>query len=104
IESSSLGFANPVIWGSLAAGLVLIALFVVAEWKGASPMMPLSLFRSAAFSGANALTLFLYAALAGGLFFVPLNLIQLQGYTASKAGAAMIPTVLLDRKSTRLNS
>ncbi|HXF78052.1 MAG TPA: MFS transporter [Usitatibacter sp.] len=95
IESSSLGFANPVIWGSLAAGLVLIALFVVAEWKGASPMMPLSLFRSAAFSGANALTLFLYAALAGGLFFVPLNLIQLQGYTATQAGAATIPSVLI---------
>lgn len=95
IESSTRGFAQPAIWGALAAGLVFLVLFVVVEWKGASPMMPLSLFRSAAFSGANALTLFLYAALSGGLFFVPLNLIQLQGFTATQAGAATIPSVTI---------
>ena len=42
-------------------------------------MMPLKLFRSRNFTGANLLTLFLYAALAGTLFFLPLNLIQVQG-------------------------
>ena len=95
IESSAAGFANPLIWGSLAAGATFLALFVVVEWKGASPMMPLTLFRSSAFSGTNALTLFLYAALSGGLFFVPLYLIQLQGYTATEAGAATVPSVLI---------
>src|SRR5262249_13609563 len=68
---------------------------VAVEWRSGSPMLPLSLFRSRAFSGANAITLFLYAALAGCLFFVPMNLIQLQGFSATEAGAAMIPTVLL---------
>jgi MFS family permease len=41
------------------------------------------------------LTLFLYAALGGVLFFVPLNLIQVQGYTATQAGAALVPFILL---------
>jgi MFS family permease len=57
--------------------------------------MPLSLFRSRTFSGANLLTLFLYAALAGALFFFPLNLIQVQGYSATAAGAALLPFILL---------
>jgi len=95
IESSTLGFAHPRIVGTLAAGVVLLAIFIAVEWRSASPMMPLALFRSPAFCGTNLLTLFLYAALAGGLFFVPMNLIQLHGYSATKAGAAMIPTVLL---------
>ena len=95
IESSTLGFANPRIIAALAAGAALLAAFVVVEWRSASPILPLALFRSTAFCGANLITLFLYAALAGSLFFVPMNLIQLQGFTAMEAGAAMIPTVLL---------
>jgi EmrB/QacA subfamily drug resistance transporter len=95
IESSTLGLAQPRIVVTLAAGAVLLAAFVVVEWRGASPMMPLALFRSAAFCGANVITLFLYAALAGCLFFVPMNLMQIQGFTATQAGAAMIPSVLL---------
>jgi hypothetical protein len=57
--------------------------------------MPLSLFRSRNFAGANLLTLFLYASLAGTLFFMPLNLIQVQGYTATAAGAATLPFILI---------
>ena len=95
IESSTAGFGHPLIWGALAGGVAMLAAFVIVEWKSASPMMPLALFRSPTFSGANALTLFLYAALSGGLFFVPLNLIQLQGYTALEAGAATTPSVVI---------
>jgi MFS family permease len=58
-------------------------------------MVPLNLFRSRNFSGANLLTLFLYAALSGMLFFFPLNLIQVQGYTATAAGAALLPFILI---------
>jgi len=57
--------------------------------------MPLRLFRSPTFAGANLLTLFLYAALGGLLFFLPFNLIQVQGYTATAAGAALLPFVLM---------
>src|SRR6201996_3465797 len=58
-------------------------------------MLPLQLFRSRNFTGANLLTLFLYSALSGMLFFFPLNLIQVQGYTATEAGAALLPFILL---------
>ena len=58
-------------------------------------MLPLALFRSRTFSGANLLTLFLYAALSGVLFFLPMNLVQVQGYTATQAGAALLPFILL---------
>src|SRR3989475_6370539 len=58
-------------------------------------MMPLRLFRIPTFAGANLLTLFLYAALGGLLFFLPFNVIQVQGYTATAAGAALLPFVLM---------
>jgi MFS family permease len=58
-------------------------------------MMPLSLFRSRNFSGANALTFFLYTALGGALFFLRFNLIQVQGYTPTTAGASLLPFILI---------
>src|SRR5216117_2406378 len=60
-----------------------------------APMMPTPLFRSRTFTGANLLTFLLYAALGGSLFFVPLNLIQVQGYSTTAAGAALLPLILL---------
>jgi MFS family permease len=58
-------------------------------------MMPLALFRSSNFSGANAVTLFLYTALGGALFFLPFNLIQVQGYSPTAAGASLLPFILI---------
>jgi len=95
IESSRLGFSHPAIMLTLIGGLVLTILFLIYEARTASPMLPLKLFRSRNFSGANLLTLFLYTALSGALFFLPLNLIQVQGYTATAAGAALLPFVLI---------
>jgi EmrB/QacA subfamily drug resistance transporter len=77
------------------AGALLLIAFVVVEARLVAPMMPLDLFRSRNFSGANLLTLFLYAALGGVLFFLPLNLIQVQGYSATAAGASLLPFVVL---------
>ena len=71
IESSTLGFGNARIVSALAAGLILLAAFIAVEWRSQSPMMPLRLFRSPAFCGTNLMTLFLYGALGGSLFFVP---------------------------------
>jgi hypothetical protein len=56
------------------------------------PMLPLALFREKIFTGANLLTFLLYAALGGTLFFLPLNLIQVQHYSATAAGAALLPS------------
>jgi predicted MFS family arabinose efflux permease len=82
----------------LAAGTVgIVALIVLLYWeaRSSSPMVPLNLFRSLTFSGANLLTLFLYFALSGMLFFFPLDLIQVQGYSPAQAGAALLPFILL---------
>ena len=78
-----------------AIGVASLAAFVAVEARAAAPMLPLSVFRSRTFTLANVFTLFLYAALAGFLFFFPLNLIQVQGYTATQAGAALLPFILL---------
>jgi MFS family permease len=78
----------------IGGGIALIAL-LYWEARSSSPMVPLRLFRSLNFSGANLLTLFLYAALSGVLFFFPLDLIQVQGYSPPEAGAALLPFILL---------
>jgi EmrB/QacA subfamily drug resistance transporter len=95
IESASLGWRNPIVLGSLAMGLVGLAVFFLIERKEKSPMLPLALFNSSAFRGANLLTLFLYSALGIFFFLFPLDLIQVQGYSATGAGAAMLPFILL---------
>jgi EmrB/QacA subfamily drug resistance transporter len=95
VEAGGRGFKDASVGGSLAAGVVLLAVFVIIERKrGQRAMMPLALFRSKTFAGANLLTLFLYGALSGLMFFLPFNLIQVQGYSATEAGAALLPFVL----------
>src|SRR5207247_961 len=95
IESSRLGLQSPTVMIALLAGVIALAAFIMVEARVPHPMVPLRLFRSRNFSGANLLTLFLYAALNGVLFFFPLNLIQVQGYSATEAGAALLPFILL---------
>ncbi|SAL60081.1 EmrB/QacA family drug resistance transporter [Caballeronia terrestris] len=84
-----------VIATTAACGVLALVAFVVVETRSAAPMVPLSLFRSRTFSGANLITLFLYAALGGTMYFLPLNLIQAQHYTATEAGGALLPLILL---------
>ncbi len=95
IESSSKGFGNPLVIAALVIGTGCLVLFVVNERYSRSPMMTLHLFRSRSFSAANLITFLMYATMGGALFFVPFNLIQVQGYTATGAGAAWIPFILL---------
>src|SRR3989441_835078 len=95
IESSRLGFQSPIVITALSSSLIFLVAFVIVEARRRHPMMPLTLFRARNFAGANLLTLFLYAALAGTLFFLPLNLIQVQGYSATAAGAALLPFILI---------
>lgn len=94
-------------FGALVFGLIestpavgaigVIALIALLYWeaRAQSPMVPLRLFESRNFAGANLLTLFLYSALSGVLFFLPLNLIQVQGYSPTAAGGALLPFILL---------
>ncbi|MBC7705590.1 MAG: MFS transporter [Rhodoferax sp.] len=93
IEAPARGWTSPRITAAGAIGLVALALFIRVQAQSCAPMLPLSLFRQRDFAGANLLTLLLYAALGGGLFFLPLNLIQVQGLSATAAGAALLPFV-----------
>jgi EmrB/QacA subfamily drug resistance transporter len=86
---------NTAVWFSALVGAVAATGFFITEARSPSPMVSLRLFRARNFSGANLLTFFLYAALSGILFFFPLDLIQVQHYSATKAGAALLPLILL---------
>src|SRR6266853_910686 len=78
-----------------AVGAITLIALLYWEARSSSPMVPLRLFRSRNFTGANLLTLFLYSALSGMLFFFPLDLIQVQRYPPTEAGAALLSFILL---------
>ncbi|MBM6580962.1 MFS transporter [Microvirga sp. BT689] len=83
-------------------GAVFLGLFLFHEKRSAAPMMPLDLFRVPAFANVNALTLLLYFALSGALFFLPTALIEAHGYSAAKAGSVFLPFTLVMAVLSRL--
>ncbi|HVI57153.1 MAG TPA: MFS transporter [Luteibacter sp.] len=95
IDSPLHGWLSPGVLASAVIGVVALAVFVVVETRIADPMLPLGLFRDRDFAGANLLTLLLYASLGGSMFFVPLNLIQVQGYGPTGAGASLLPFIAI---------
>ena len=95
IELNNLDLGHPMVLLALAGGGIALVAFVLVELHSKAPMMPLRLFHSWTFSGANQLTLLLYAASLGTFFFLPFNLIGVQGYSPTAAGAAVLPYTLL---------
>jgi EmrB/QacA subfamily drug resistance transporter len=95
IDAQSSGFGDPLVLVALALGSLALVAFVIVERRSHEPMMPLSLFRSRNFSGANLLTLLLYAGLGGALYFLPFALIQVHGYSATAAGSAFLPFIVI---------
>ncbi len=106
IAASRLGWQHMAVTTSLIAGILLLALFIVQERRSAAPMMPLDLFRSPTFAGVNLLTLLLYGALGGALFFLPFLVTSAYGLSATAAGALFLPFTIvlgiLSRWSGRL--
>ena len=91
----ALGIENLQVIGSLTAGSIFLAVFIIIENKSRHPMMPLKLFNNATFSGANLLTLFLYAGLGAGMLFMSLNMVQVQGYSQLQSGLTFLPFTFL---------
>lgn len=91
IAASHAGWEHITVLASLLVGTALLCVFIQVERRSPAPMMPLDLFRSVSFSGINLLTLLLYGALDGALFFLPFLLIQAHGYSATAAGAVYLP-------------
>ncbi|HYQ78037.1 MAG TPA: MFS transporter [Solirubrobacterales bacterium] len=95
IEQPARGWSDPVVWGTMALGILCFALFVVREATARHPMLPLGLFRIRNFWVTNLTTLATYAGLIGGLFFVGLYLQQVVGYSPLEAGLATTPISIL---------
>ena len=95
IESPGRGWGHPVVLFSMLVAILGLTAFPLVEKSSPFPMVPLGLFRVRVFAGANLLTLLLYSALGIFLFVFPMNLIQAQGYSATAAGAAALPLILL---------
>jgi EmrB/QacA subfamily drug resistance transporter len=91
ISAPDAGLGDPAIYLSLMAGGCLLAAFILYEWRSSHPMLPLGLFKSRVFSGANLLTLNVYGALSVATLFLPLNMVQVQGYTPAQAGLTFLP-------------
>jgi EmrB/QacA subfamily drug resistance transporter len=94
-EAGNAGWNQPLVVAALVAALCFLIGFIRMESLRASPMVPLDLFRSRNFSGANLLTLFLYGALAGVFFLLPFNLIQVQKFAATATGAVFLPVTII---------
>jgi EmrB/QacA subfamily drug resistance transporter len=102
IEGPSAGWSAPAPLAALVGGVLLIAAFIAWERRAAMPMLPLSLFRSTQFNAANIVTFAVYGALGGALFLLPIQLIQVSGYTALQAGISLLPiTVIMLALSAR---
>jgi EmrB/QacA subfamily drug resistance transporter len=89
-EGPRLGW-DAVLVACLVLGVALLVAFILVEARGSHPMMPLSLFRSRDFAGANLVTLVVYAALSGALFLVPVQLQRVSGFSPVAAGSALLP-------------
>lgn len=95
IEQSRLGWADPLIWGSLAAGLLSLVAFISHERRAVRPMLPLDLFKNGNFSTGNIATLLIYAALSLQGFLLAVFLQQVAGYSATMAGLASLPSTII---------
>jgi EmrB/QacA subfamily drug resistance transporter len=95
IESSVSGFGDPAVLAALVVGALALVAFVSIERHEDDPMVPLCLFRSRNFSGANLVTLLFYMGLTGSLYFLPFLMMQVHGYSAFVAGSVFLPFVAM---------
>jgi EmrB/QacA subfamily drug resistance transporter len=95
IEQPAYGWADPLVFVPLIAGLALLAVFVWWEEHTPHPMLPLQLFRARNFAIGNLATLMIYGGLGAATFFVVIYLQQVAGYTAIAAGLTLIPITLI---------
>jgi EmrB/QacA subfamily drug resistance transporter len=95
VEAGGRGLGDPVVAATGAAGCLLLVAFLLFERRASAPMLPLAIFRSRQFSGANAATLANYLAIGAMFFFLSLQLQNVLGYSALAAGAASFPATLI---------
>jgi EmrB/QacA subfamily drug resistance transporter len=105
VQQPKRGWGDPVVAGGLAAGVVLLTLFVLWERRAPDPMLPLHLFRRRNFTVANVETLLVYSGLSSLFFFLTIFLQQVAGWSALESGLAGMPvTALLFLLSRRIGA
>jgi EmrB/QacA subfamily drug resistance transporter len=95
IEANSHGWGSTRILGAFALAAVSLAAFVLLELRQRRPMLDLTLFRNATFSGANVAMLLVALAMFGVFFYVSLYVQQILGYSPVEAGASFLPATIL---------
>ena len=95
IEGPTRGWTDPLVLGALVLAVVAGPAFLVLEHRRAHPMLPLDLFRSRQFTGANAVTFAVYGALGGALFLLPIELQLVAGYSPLESGLALLPLTVV---------
>jgi EmrB/QacA subfamily drug resistance transporter len=95
IEGPTKGWASPIIVASLVLAAITGPAFFIAEHVERHPMLPLDVFRSKQFSGANAVTFVVYGALGGALFLLPVELQLVDRYSPLEAGLSLLPVTLV---------
>jgi EmrB/QacA subfamily drug resistance transporter len=95
IEGPTRGWTDPLVLGALVLAAVAGPAFLVLEHRRAHPMLPLDLFRSRQFTGANAVTFAVYGALGGTLFLLPIELQVVAGYSPLESGLALLPVTVV---------
>jgi EmrB/QacA subfamily drug resistance transporter len=75
----------------LGIGWAMLRAFVRHEARAPAPLMPLALFRSRVFLGANLMTLLLYGALTAAMFLIPFEVIGRRGNSATLLGLVFAP-------------
>jgi EmrB/QacA subfamily drug resistance transporter len=91
VRGNTAGWGSAEVVGALAAGAALAVAFVAWELRARSPMLPMGLFRSRAFSAGNASIFFLTASLFGAVFFLAQFLQTSLGYGPLSAGLRLMP-------------
>lgn len=85
------GAASRLMIAAWVAGAVLLAAFVLHEARAPHPMLPLRMFRSWQFTGANLVTLIVYTALGALFFLLMIELQRVLHYGPLAAGASLLP-------------
>jgi EmrB/QacA subfamily drug resistance transporter len=91
VQGPEQGWRNGTVIGAAVTGTVAGAAFILSQQRERDPMLPLRLFLSRQFSGANLYTLLVYLAISGAFFFLALQLQTVLGYSALEAGAGLVP-------------
>lgn len=97
-------WGDPLTWGFLVAGFVLVAGFAWWQTRASSPLLPLSILRNRNRSGAYVAMFLSGAGMFGVLLFLNYYMQEDLGYSPVKTGLAFLPMVVLTMTITNISN